>query len=150
MKDTTMRTCTCPTCNTPCRWLWEEAFLRDGFFRGEDSKTETVAEYLRLKGYTVDIDDSFNGNPFIRSVSKSGKCVMRQDDSPGEVEPRDLLSQKIIAMLDDAFPAVPTTNAERAAVAEQELNRFALISGAVDHTDAARCLPRALLRHPRH
>lgn len=138
MKEPDMRQCTCPTCNTAHIWTWEEAFLRDGFYRGEDSQTETVADFLRAKGYAVDIDDTLEGNPFIQEVLKRGAFHSDYRTHAGETDPRDHLPPHIVQLLDAEYPETPQTPADRAHVAEQTLNRFAHMAGTShDHTTIA-------------
>lgn len=101
-----MSTTRCPSCGSTTFWSWEEAFDKFGFDDGEGIvMTEHVAAALRAHGYSVTVEPWGCHNVIITSIAtKKGRQII-PDCNLGYDDPRDYLPNRIVKLLDAAFPA---------------------------------------------
>lgn len=97
-----------PVFNRKPSFDWSDAFYKFGFDDGDGCvQTYEVAHALRQKGYDVKIGDTAIHNTVINSIKKDG-CELLPLCNPtvkfGYDHARGFLPQKIITILDEAFP----------------------------------------------
>ncbi|MBX9925200.1 MAG: hypothetical protein K2Y05_02475 [Hyphomicrobiaceae bacterium] len=96
---------TCPTCGEPHSWSWEEAFDKFGFGDGDGIvMTDSVVGALTRHGYEVTAEPWGSHNITICSISFNGVEQIPEDAKLGYDDPRDYLPERIIKLLDEAFP----------------------------------------------
>lgn len=98
---------TCPTCTHDTHWSWTEAFDKFGFCDGDGIvMTEHVADALRARGYTVEVQAWGIHNVTITSIkTEKGKEQIPFDRIQfGYDDARNYLPKRIVTLLDAAFP----------------------------------------------
>ena len=96
---------TCPTCGEPHSWSWEEAFDKFGFGDGDGIvMTDSVVGALTRNGYEVTAEPWGSHNITICSIVFNGVEQIPEDAKLGYDDPRDYLPERIIKLLDEAFP----------------------------------------------
>lgn len=102
----------CPSCWNPVNWC--ESFNKFGHGDGDDCvHTGQVARVLREAGYFVEVFEGMH-NPHIVTVAQEGEPGelvqfyaddMPKDNNPGYTDPREILPQEVVALLDRVFGA---------------------------------------------
>lgn len=98
--------------NTPCNicggsyyWEWEDAFNKFGFGDGDFMiQTDTVALALENAGYETSTGAWMLHNTVINSIRENGTELIPESAEVGYDDPRKYLPEKIVQLLDQAFP----------------------------------------------